>query len=1835
MNVKLVLGSIFGVVVLVGISLGIYFGTKSGSEDEPVTDEPVTDEPVTEKWIDSETCEPQTPESCRLNNHSNRVMMISLDGFRMEYLDQYIKQTPYFQKMKRCNIHIPYMRSSYPTVTFPNHFSIATGMYTESHGIVDNSFNDFELDDYFTLSRSGNSKWWLADPIWNTVRRNNKTSAVIYWPGSENPLTDPNDPTSEALTPNYFYDYNEEDPYERRVRVLLDWVDGIHAETGGKLPSPPDLMLGYFDQPDHNGHEFGPDNGAPEIGEILAYMDQTIGSLIEGLIERDQFNCINLILVADHGMANTPVSKHFYLEDYLTNLDMENDIFVRLGVPSSIGQNLDDKDGSVWNNFSKEEVKNSLNCKLNALSLEQNYNQPDKSLLFAKKDMPKRLHWQSSDRINEYCLLMEDEVSVQKTRANAYDTKGGHGFDNEQNTMHALFLANGNAFKDQFTDNYIHQNVEIYNLIANLLDLEKKSPNNGTEGALNHILNSDFRLEVNHPVDRIDQIGNKSTNENLLGACPTNSLEETFVDSEDVLNAKFLSLSEFQEQEYLDKHLPYGMAFRDEILDSSFQLENLNKMVYKDYVAFENPKMISFSLNRKSGRSEKLNQKNLKCTRNDPRAVNGCPNDDNNSPGKRTYNFMFPPQFSSNLYSQSDAVICSNVMPDGISDYTLQFYHAVTERYMKQWIDGEEGELNVMVGFIYDKDLNGRADVPNDSKFYLEEIPTHMFLIFTNMNSDRTFKPLEIRAHIIPNWTEQPCDFDVSSNDFIRRQLELHYATVNDIELLTGLSFFPKSYGTGVHIVSEKLNLPAWTDDFWPQIENTDKIDYSTWRLPYSGNNDIEDISYEVKIYDIELSNEELAKPENSLKEKYFKVKDFVAYFKFSSAQTKIVMHANSINFNGQIMIYDNEKNQVQPLENYFTTVEDPFADYDYLVIYLPKPMTDIELHFKDYRAEYGPLTGLYRSTYDNKNIIGSQGQPFHARQIFPNFDEPAFKAQISIEVCYHVDSDQNDNYFATSNMNIKTRIIDPKNEGLTCVQFNQSPKMSSYLFALTITDFGSVQAEANERVTTTIYGRQSYVSDGKLDLAQKISPRIIDGFEGYFNVEYPLPKSDQLGLPDFDAGAMENWGLVIYRESAIAYDDRYDDEISRNYVTQVISHELSHQWFGNLVTVAWWNETFLNEGFATYVSHIGMNFFNDELKYDLKGKILEDCYNNAFTADQLPGSRAIIDPNVNTKLNILETFDSISYDKGASVIRMIHSIVGEEIFKQGLMEYLTAYEFGTSSYLNLLQSWQNVISRGELKTVIKLPESGETIIEIMENWLVQPGFPVVKVIQCNNADHPELKQDQKYWCITQERFLQTDDPEIVDKFSDFTWWIPLNYKEIVEMYTVKADNSLNKYNEFIFDEKDVWFPAGQKEMVLGLMEKFDENGLDPSTKGKLTKYSPILDQQSAGVFRTLYETVRLPFDAFDVNNSTDLSNLQANDLYFLGRYIIDFYAGYPNQKVGNNQQLQNSNSHQDVNQLITAIERALQLNLNGFGDEISEISYHWTRALDTLKSFNKLEDHAAQSIYVDNAGNQKAKEISPKLLNFSRTSTVNLFDQFSGMKSYPAETRQNIGGSALNQAAIVNAACYFDNQDCQNFIINMLDDLRSNKNNDISLLRIDPNLKASVYCNMNWYDSKNSEENNVFELFVDYYTSETVQNNPQEAKLVRKALACTANQTKIERLIDLSFDDSFIRAQDAWYLLSYLAQHPGLGNNMVASYITNITTFRKSVIRYSYRIQRILESLCVIQSTSAEIDLYLQLLDNMTEAERNVSEGDLRNAIETVGKNIDLRSAFEEEIQI
>nr|XP_045603518.1 glutamyl aminopeptidase-like [Procambarus clarkii] len=381
------------------------------------------------------------------------------------------------------------------------------------------------------------------------------------------------------------------------------------------------------------------------------------------------------------------------------------------------------------------------------------------------------------------------------------------------------------------------------------------------------------------------------------------------------------------------------------------------------------------------------------------------------------------------------------------------------------------------------------------------------------------------------------------------------------------------------------------------------------------------------------------------------------------------------------------------------------------------------------------------------ESIATSKFQPTDARSAFPCFDEPSFKSTFSTTLVR-----PSHGYTALSNMPVQREVADAPRRALTEVVFERSVPMVTYLACFVVCDFDYVQTFTQGQKPFRVYATPDQITRANYSL--NIGVDVLNYYEDYFQVDYPLPKQDMIAIPDFISGAMEHWGLITYREVNLLYDARGSSSYNKQRVASVVAHELAHMWFGNLVTLAWWDDLWLNEGFASYLEYKGVA--NYETDWDMEGQFLVDDLQRVMLLDAQLTSHPIVQP-VNHPDEITEIFDTISYSKGASVLRMLENFMGPEHFRAGVSNFLRRYQYDNAVTRDL---W------AELEAVL---EEHLNITTIMDTWTRQMGFPVLSVT--SSPDHPNLLE------VRQMRFLS--DPETKSKDDSpygYRWDIPVTY---------------------------------------------------------------------------------------------------------------------------------------------------------------------------------------------------------------------------------------------------------------------------------------------------------------------------------------------------------------------------------------------------------------------------------------------------------------------------
>ncbi|XP_056419288.1 ectonucleotide pyrophosphatase/phosphodiesterase family member 3 [Hyla sarda] len=728
-------------------------------------------------WAEGE-CDSSTVSQCPEGFDLPPVILFSLDGFRAEYLQTWGDLMPTINKLKKCGTHSKYMRSVYPTKTFPNHYTIVTGLYPESNGIIDNNMYDYNMNMAFSLSGQGkfNASWWLGQPVWLTAMYQGLKAGTFFWPGS--------DVAVNGTYPTYYKLYNGSVAYEERIQTILQWLD---------LPKDkrPDFYTLYIEEPDSSGHTYGPVSGG--VIQALIRADKTIAMLMDGLKQRNLHNCVNLLLVADHGMEKTYCEQLEFMTNYFPSI---NFFYLYDGPAARIRARNVPQD---YLTFDSEGVVKNLTCR----KTDQHFKP------YMKHDLPKRFHYANHIRIDKVHLYVDRQWLVVRDNTYTFCGGGNHGYDNEFKSMEAIFIGHGPGFKKKVeVDSF--DNIELYNLMCDLLKIHP-APNNGTHGSLNHLLEQPIYFPT-HPEEKSAPLTCQFTQPaSTLGCNCTHTVNETILNER--LNLPQASISESEA-----KNLPYGRP-RNVMVNSTYCIlhhegyvsgysHNILMPLWSSYTVGANaegssiPPTLSDCL-RPDGRIPEAQSQ--KCS--------------DYKPGMNiTHSFLHPPNFNSSTEEQYDSLITSNFVP--MYSEFLKIWNYLNNVLLLKY-SLERNGINVVAGPIFDYNYDGHVDAPNQNSSFVEgtniPIPTHYFMVLTSCKNT-TQTPLtctgnlDVLSFIIPHRPDntESCTDNKQEEEWVEERLKAHAARVRDVELLTGLDFYPDRKQPLTEVLQLKTFLPTF-----------------------------------------------------------------------------------------------------------------------------------------------------------------------------------------------------------------------------------------------------------------------------------------------------------------------------------------------------------------------------------------------------------------------------------------------------------------------------------------------------------------------------------------------------------------------------------------------------------------------------------------------------------------------------------------------------------------------------------------------------------------------------------------------------------------------------------------------------------------------------------------------------------------------------------------------------------------------------------------------------------------------------------------------------------------
>ncbi|KAM4679437.1 ectonucleotide pyrophosphatase/phosphodiesterase family member 3 [Amazona ochrocephala] len=729
-------------------------------------------------WVE-EPCEPLETPQCPAGFDLPPLILFSMDGFRAEYLQTWSSLLPNIEKLKTCGTHSKYMRAVYPTKTFPNHYTIVTGLYPESHGIIDNNMYDVDLNKHFSLSSTEkfNPSWWKGQPVWLTAMYQNLKAGAFFWPGSDVPIN--------GTYPTFYNEYNSSITYEQRISGILKWLDYTKSER-------PDFYTLYIEEPDSSGHSFGPVSGG--VLKALQLADQALGTLMEGLKQRNLHKCVNLIVLADHGMESTYCTQLEYMTSYFKQIDF----YIYAGPASRIrARNVPEG----YYTFDSEGIVKNLTCKKS----------PQHFKPYLSPDLPKRLHYANNIRIDKVNLLVDRQWLAVRDSSYTYCDGGNHGYNNQFKSMEAIFLAYGPSFKEQ-TEVDAFENIEVYNLLCDLLHITP-APNNGTHGSLNHLLKNPF-----YNPSHAKEVSSPSS-------CPVSRLTPIdelgctcmHISNISVLNER-LNLTTEEIKEANTYHLPYGRPI-------VLQKENVYCLLsHHQYVSGYSydiwmPLWTAYTVNKAENTSP-LPPTVSDCLRADVRIPVAWSQNCSNYPEGLTFtpSFLYPPNLNSSAVEQYDALLTSNIVPmyRAFKDIWDYFHNVLLQEYAR-----ERNGVNVISGPVFDYNYDGHFDTFDEIKQHVNNteipVPTHYFVVLTSCQN-RSYTPLDCSgsldalSFIIPHRPDntESCAENKTLSEWVEERVQAHSARVQDVELLTGLDFYQERKEPVSEILQLKTFLPTF-----------------------------------------------------------------------------------------------------------------------------------------------------------------------------------------------------------------------------------------------------------------------------------------------------------------------------------------------------------------------------------------------------------------------------------------------------------------------------------------------------------------------------------------------------------------------------------------------------------------------------------------------------------------------------------------------------------------------------------------------------------------------------------------------------------------------------------------------------------------------------------------------------------------------------------------------------------------------------------------------------------------------------------------------------------------
>uniref|UniRef100_H3C1P9 Ectonucleotide pyrophosphatase/phosphodiesterase 2 n=1 Tax=Tetraodon nigroviridis TaxID=99883 RepID=H3C1P9_TETNG len=737
-------------------------------------------------WVEGD-CEEISSAECPAGFVRPPLIMVSVDGFRASYLKKGPSVIPNIHKLRTCGTSAPYMRPVYPSKTFPNLYTLATGLYPESHGIVGNTMHDPVFNATFSLRTREklNHRWWGGQPIWITAEEQGVRAGTFFWPWVI--------------------------PLERRILTILKWLHLPDAER-------PYVYAVHSEQPD-TGHRLGPLSS--ELDNPLRELDNVIGQLMNGLKQMHLHRCVNVIVVGDHGMEEAHCDWTEFLSNYPVNIEE-----ISL-IPGSLGRIR-----------AREPRSSTYDPKAVVANLLLQCKRPGQHFRpYLKQHLPKRLHYANNRRIEDVQLLMDRKWHIASARCRKAPEKprsrcgffGDHGFDNMLGSMRqTIFMGHGPSFKFK-TSVPEFENIELYNVMCDLLGL-KPAPNNGTHGSLDHMLRAPplrpgTPQEVTPPSPTSSQdpavlprLGCSCHHENRVEEnTPAPDASDTYSQS-----ARLWSKLLLEEVTEADRtHLPFGRPAV--MFDTQYSLLRHVEFISGYSKELAVPLWTAYTLPKQEDWTP-VPEVSPACVRADPRvsADHSQSCSAYSQHPQLSYGFLFPPGRGRRVRRVQRRGCGTSPTPrprpPAFKRLWRHLQGALLRRYAK-----DSGGINVLAGPVFDNNYDGLRDSADQIKEWSGGsllVPTHFYTVVTscqevNRSVEDCGGALGVFSFLIPHRADnsEACNSAEDESEWVEELLKRHTARVRDVEILTGLDLYRSTNLTYVSTLSLKTRLHTFQSD--------------------------------------------------------------------------------------------------------------------------------------------------------------------------------------------------------------------------------------------------------------------------------------------------------------------------------------------------------------------------------------------------------------------------------------------------------------------------------------------------------------------------------------------------------------------------------------------------------------------------------------------------------------------------------------------------------------------------------------------------------------------------------------------------------------------------------------------------------------------------------------------------------------------------------------------------------------------------------------------------------------------------------------------------------------